>query len=88
MVNRYLIFCIESIDKNLIDKYYIDVLIKNFYIIGENKISFIGLGGKYWYNNFKIFKEMFRLKKVISDIFKLEVKVIYCLDKDVNSSDF
>ena len=87
MANRHLIFCIESTDKNPNDKYYIDALIKNFYIIGENKISFIGLGGKYRYNNPKIPKEISRLKKATSDISKLEVKVIYCLDKDASSSD-
>lgn len=87
MANRHLIFCIESTDKNPIDKYYIDALIKNYYIIVENKISFIGLGGKYRYNNPKITKEIYRLRKAASDISKLEVKVIYCLDKDANSSD-
>ena len=87
MVNRHLVFCIESTDKNPIDKYYIDALIKNLYIIGENKMSFIGLGGKYRYNNPKITKKISELMRITRDISKLEVKVIYCLDKDLNNSN-
>lgn len=87
MVNRHLVFCIESTDKNPIDKYYIEALIKNFYIIGENKISFIGLGGKYRYNNPKITKKISELTKTTRVISKLDVKVIYCLDKDLNNRD-
>ena len=46
-----LIFCVESTGKAATDKWYINEVLKNYFNVKENKVSYIFMGGKHNYNN-------------------------------------
>jgi|AntRauTorckE6833_2_1112554.scaffolds.fasta_scaffold03930_5 hypothetical protein len=82
-----LIFCVESTEKAAIDSKYINQVINQYYNVGENKISYVYMSGKFNYNHSKILK---KINKFVND-YKVtgngESYVIYVFDKDLNTQD-
>lgn len=46
-----LIFCVETTLKAATDRHYINAILDRFYQVGENKISYVFMQGKYHYND-------------------------------------
>lgn len=82
-----LILCIESDHKNPIDEKYIRQIIKRFYILGENKLSFVHLSGKNQYKHAKKLKDIEKLIKEYRLTANGQSKVVYCMDKDESTVD-
>jgi len=82
-----LIFCVESTEKAAIDSKYINQVIHQYYHVGENKISYVYMSGKFNYNHPKTRK---KINKFVND-YKVtgngESTVIYVFDKDLNTED-
>lgn len=85
--NIQLILCTESDNKNPIDEKYIREIIKRFFILGENKLSFVHLSGKNQYKHVKKQKLIHTLIKEYRLTANGESKVIYCMDKDESTVD-
>lgn len=85
--NIQLILCTESDNKNPIDEKYIREIIKRFFILGENKLSFVHLSGKNQYKHVKRQKLIHTLIREYRLTANGESKVIYCMDKDENTVD-
>lgn len=80
-----LIFCVESPEKVPVDEIYINEILNRFYKVGENKISYVFMGGKYNYNNRKTIEKIARYKKDYQVTGTGQSYVIYVFDKDRNS---
>ena len=46
-----LIICVETTEKARTDYHYINEVLRQFYDVGENKISYVYLSGKHNYQN-------------------------------------
>jgi|SRR5690554_3965990 len=85
--NKQIILCIESSGKNSTDDKYIREVINHFYDLGENKLSFVYMNGKFSYQHPDVRKSINKLKKDYKVYAEGESKVIYCFDKDLNYVD-
>ena len=83
-----LIFCVESPEKVPVDKIYIDEILNRFYKVGENKISYVFMGGKFKYNQPKTINKIARLIKDYQVTGTGQSYVIYVFDKDRNSQHY
>lgn len=77
-----LIFVVETTEKVRSDKMYLDALLEHFYNVGENKISYVYLEGKYKYQTPRVIKEVTKLIKDFAMFSKGHSFVIYVFDKD------
>jgi len=56
--HKQIILCVESTEKAKVDSLYIDEILKYFFDIGNDKITYVYLGGKFNYNNEKTKKKI------------------------------
>lgn len=85
--NIQLIFCVESTKKAAIDSKYINEVLKHYYDISENKISYVYMSGKYNYNQAKTLKEIKKYIKEYQITGNGKSYVLYVFDKDLNTKD-
>lgn len=82
-----LIFCVESTEKAAIDSKYINEVLKQYYNVGENKISYVYMKGKFNYKHIKTLKKIDKLKREYQVTGSGKSHVIYVFDKDLNAQD-
>lgn len=82
-----LIFCVESTEKAATDKWYISEVLKNYYHIKGNKISYVFMGGKHNYNNRSTINKIDKLTKEYQLTGSGNTYVIYVFDKDQSDLD-
>ncbi|MDD4204149.1 MAG: hypothetical protein PHF62_03385 [Acholeplasmataceae bacterium] len=82
-----LIFCVESTEKAATDKWYINEVLKSYFNVGENKISYVYMGGKHNYNNRSTINKINKLTKEYQLTGSGKTYVIYVFDKDQNNQD-
>lgn len=82
-----LIFCVESTEKAAIDSKYINQVLNQYYNVGENKISYVYMSGKFNYNHPKTLKKISKYIKDYRVTGSGDSYVIYVFDKDLNSLD-
>ncbi|MDD3085205.1 MAG: hypothetical protein PHU32_04960 [Candidatus ainarchaeum sp.] len=82
-----LIFCVESTEKAATDKWYISEVLKNYYHVKGNKISYVFMGGKHNYNNQLTINKIDKLTKEYQLTGSGNTYVIYVFDKDQNDLD-
>jgi hypothetical protein len=82
-----LIFCVESTQKAAIDSKYINEVLTQYYNVGENKISYVYMSGKFNYIHQKVLKKIDKLKRDYQVTGKGKSYVIYVFDKDLNAQD-
>lgn len=86
--NIQLIICVETNKKAATDSRYISGIIKAFYEMGENKLTFVYLGGKFNFNHPKIIKEIKTNIKEYQLTNNGQSFVLYVSDKDRNTADY
>jgi len=82
-----LIFCVESTEKAAIDSKYINEVLNQYYDVGENKISYVYMSGKFNYNHPKVLKKIDKFKRDYQVTGSGKSNVIYVFDKDLNAQD-
>lgn len=83
-----LIFCVETTEKAAIDNKYINEVLNHYYNVGENKISYVYMSGKFNYNNPKILKKVNKLKRDYQLTGSGKSYIIYVFDKDLNTANY
>ncbi len=84
-----LIIAIETTEKAAIDKFYIDTVIRKYYNVGLNKISYVYMSGKHNYKHPKTIKQIDNLVKNFNLVGNKTRKshIVYVFDKDLNTQD-
>lgn len=77
-----LIFIVETTAEAKIDDQYIWATLEEYYSLGENRISFIYLEGKYKYNAPQVLKKLNKEIKDFASFTKGKSYVIHTFDKD------
>lgn len=85
MSNDYkqLIFCLETTEKAKTDKFYIKEVLRYYFKVGYNKLSYVYLEGKHNYNTSRIKDEIKTLVDKYGEV--SDSYIIYVLDKDENT---
>jgi hypothetical protein len=83
-----LIFCVESTKKAAIDSKYINEVLKHYYNVGENRISYVFMCGKFNYIKPKTLNEIQQYMKDYQVTGTGKSHVIYVFDKDLNAQDY
>lgn len=82
-----LIFCVETTENAQTDKKYINEILNKYYNVGENKISYVFMNGKYNYKNDNTLKRIQRYIRDYEIVGSGKSHVIYVCDKDLNTQD-
>lgn len=83
-----LIFCVETTEKAAIDSKYINEILNYYYNVGENKISYVFMSGKFNFNHPKILKKIEKFKRDYQVTGSGKSYVIYVFDKDSNTVNY
>lgn len=85
--NVQLIFCVETSKNAKTDVSYINAVLGKYYNVGENKITYVYMNGKYNYNHDDTIKDIENMIKDYQVGGGGESYVIYVCDKDLNTQD-
>ncbi|HHT99429.1 MAG TPA: hypothetical protein GXZ79_05040 [Acholeplasma sp.] len=85
--NVQFIVCVETDKKAATDSKYISGILKEYFDLGENKLTYVFLGGKFKYNHPTIVKEINTNIKEYQVTNKGQSFIIFISDKDINTAD-